>query len=152
MNRLEAAFRRYYDADGWRMTDLRPGAMDLLLHLRNTGRHIWLVTNKPSLATGRILKELGIDGLFEHFLCRDSRVPLSSKAEMLAELMRCHDIATTNSLLVGDTIEDCRAAAGVGLRCMIVPGGYGKGSQVFDSTYCSMVTGWDEIMNFCEVG
>jgi phosphoglycolate phosphatase-like HAD superfamily hydrolase len=70
---------------------------------------------------------------------------------MLEELLCSHDIAAANSFLVGDTIEDCRAAASVGLRCMIVPGGYGDGSQAFDAAHCPTVNGWDEILKFCEV-
>jgi phosphoglycolate phosphatase len=152
LNRLEAGFRRCYDADGWRMTELRPGVMDLLLRLGRARRRLWLVTNKPSFATGRIIGELGIQGMFEHFLCRDSRTPpFASKAEMLGDLLCSHDIAAANSFLVGDTIEDCRAAASVGLRCMIVPGGYGDGSQAFDAAHCPTVNGWDEILKFCEV-
>jgi len=152
LSRLEAGFRRSYDADGWRMTELRPGVMELLLQLRSAGRRLWVVTNKPSFATGQILKELKIDGMFEHFLCRDSRVPpFGSKKEVLEELMRSRDIAAASAFLVGDTIEDCRAATGVGLRCMIVPGGYGEESQLLDSAYCSTVRGWDEILKFCEV-
>lgn len=151
LNRLEAGFRRSYDADGWRMTELRPGVLPLLQELRTAGRRLWVVTNKPSLATGRILKELKIDGFFESFSCRDSRTPpFASKAEILEELLSRHDITTANSFLVGDTIEDCRAAASVGLRCMIVPGGYGDRSEAFDNRLCSTVNGWGEILRFCE--
>jgi len=45
LNRLEAGFRRSYDAAGWRKTELRPGVMELLQHLRRAGRRLWLVTN-----------------------------------------------------------------------------------------------------------
>lgn len=143
LNRLETAFRRSYDADGWRMTELRPGVVGMLQTLRAGGCRLWVVTNKPSLATGRILKELRIDGLLESFLCRDSRTPpFVSKAGILEELMSRYNIRAASSLLVGDTLEDFQAAAGVGLRCMIVRGGYGSGSELFD--------GWNEIVKFCQ--
>lgn len=152
LNRLETAFRRSYDTAGWRRTELRPGVIHLLRELHDAGRRLWLITNKPSLATRQILAELKINGFFEECWSRDSRNPaFVSKAEMLDELLKRHHIRNVRAILVGDTIEDCRAAGAVGVQCFVVLGGYGNGCHAFEARdCCSTISDWHEILEFCE--
>src|SRR5262249_48841207 len=60
LNRLEQAFRRSYDSDGWRRTALKAGVGQTLRELIAGGLDLWLVTNKPALVTEKILNELTI--------------------------------------------------------------------------------------------
>ena len=138
LDRLLAAFRRSYDADGWRKTLLQPGTMSMLQRLLAGGCRLWVVTNKPALSSGLILKGLGVALYFEKTLSPDSRhPPFASKAEMLLAL----DLPDAETIMVGDTEEDAHAAAAAGFECAIVPHGYGTGLET--------ISGWDSLIATC---
>lgn len=128
LDRLEQAFRSSYDSDGWRKTTCYAGVPDLLRELLTSNTSLWMVTNKPAAATRKILHHLQLDGFFEEVVCRDSRQPAyGSKAEALTDLAVRRSLPCRECVLIGDTPEDCRAAAAAGMECVIVPHGYGPG-------------------------
>jgi phosphoglycolate phosphatase len=136
LDRLLAAFRRSYDGDGWRKTALQPGTRPMLERLLEGGFRLWLVTNKPALSTGLILRELAIARCFQKALSRDSRnPPFASKAEMLLAL----GLPAAETIMAGDTQEDSQAAAAAGLECVLVSHGYGTG----------LAGGWDSLIATC---
>lgn len=121
LNKLERAFRVSYDNEGWSMTRCFPGTTAALDTLEENGFGLWLVTNKPGVATGRILSALGIAGYFRETLCRDSAFPAyRSKAEMLADLVHRRGLKPAQCLMIGETTEDANAAAAAGMRCRLV--------------------------------
>ena len=120
LDRLESSFRASYDAEGWRRTTCLAGVPDMLWRLMTGGSDLWIATNKPSLPTGRILRELKLEGFFREAVCRDSRVPpFESKAEILSDLMARHGMDRDDCLMVGDTTEDLLAAQAAGIACAI---------------------------------
>jgi phosphoglycolate phosphatase len=122
LDRLERAFRVSYDGAGWRMTTCFDGAPAALDRLRRQGLRLWVATNKPARATGKILRELQIDALFEEIACRDSRTPpFLSKAELLIDLVERRGLRRAHCLMIGDTGEDGQAAAAAGIACTLVP-------------------------------
>lgn len=126
LNRLEQAFRRFYDAEGWRQTACYRGVNELLGELAANHISLWMVTNKPEVATRKIANHLNLSGFFEEIVCRDSRLPeWGSKAEGLMDLMCRRGLAPHECVLVGDTAEDQSAASAAGMACVIVPHGYG---------------------------
>ncbi|MGA2115546.1 MAG: HAD hydrolase-like protein [Bryobacteraceae bacterium] len=150
LDRLEYAFRSSYDSGGWRRTRLRAGAAELLEQLRDGGIGLWVVTNKPALATRRILGEWKLAGLFEEIRCRDSRTPpFRSKAETLRELLERRELTPSACLMIGDTAEDCDAAMAAGIDCAVVADGYGADTPLPAGS--KRVSGWDEIAERCGV-
>jgi phosphoglycolate phosphatase len=148
LDRLERAFRSSYDSDGWRKTVLQPGAGDALEELRSRGVALWLVTNKPRLATRMILRELFSEGCFRETVCRDSRTPFfESKAEMLDDLLDRRNLPRRECLLIGDTLEDAQAASAAGLRCALVPHGYGGGLGATLPAGCVLLGGWRDLLD-----
>jgi phosphoglycolate phosphatase len=117
LNRLEYAFRRSYDSEGWRKTRCFKGVPDLLEQLQMNGAELYLVTNKPPHVTARILGELNLADFFEEVACRGSH---GSKADVLAALLERRHLAPDDGLMVGDTQEDSAAAAAAGMPCRIV--------------------------------
>ena len=150
LDRLESAFRSAYDSTGWRKTTCQPGAEDIMRVLRASGRDLWLVTNKPQHATLTILTELGMGSSFREVVCRNSRTPVFiSKAEMLTNLLERRTLPRAESIMVGDTMEDCRAAAEAGIGCAVVPHGYGRGLGGTLPDGCRAIAGWDELLELC---
>jgi phosphoglycolate phosphatase len=150
LDRLESAFRSAYDSTGWRKTMWQAGAEGIVRLLRASGRDLWLVTNKPQHATLTILTELGIGSSFREVVCRNSRTPIFvSKAEMLTNLLERRTLPRAESIMVGDTMEDCRAAAEAGIGCAVVPHGYGRGLDGTLPDGCRAIAGWGELLELC---
>ena len=123
---VERAFRASYDSEGWRKTVCFKGAVEALECLHARGVRLWVATNKNRLATGKILRECGIDGLFQEVVCRDSRTPpFSSKAEMLSDLLDRRQLQREECVMIGDTSEDYLAARSAGIPAALFAGGYG---------------------------
>ena len=151
LDRLELAFRSAYDSVGWRKTTCQPGAKGALQRLRMAGCGLWIVTNKPGHAARAILSELALADYFEEIVCRDSRIPgFASKAEMLANLLERCALVRAESIMIGDTLEDCRAAAAAGIACALVPHGYGGGLDGPLPGRCRPIAGWNELIAWCE--
>jgi phosphoglycolate phosphatase len=128
LDRLESAFRASYDAKGWRKAVCYEGVQDLLVDLFTSDTGLWMLTNKPASATGKILRHLKLDAFFEEVVCRDSRWPAyESKTEALIDLTVRRGLPRAECVLIGDTPEDRLAAAAAGMKCLIVEHGYGPG-------------------------
>ena len=85
-----------------------------------------IVTNKPTHATTLILPALGIRNYFGEIVCRDSATPpFTSKAQMLIDLLERQAILADETLMVGDTLEDCHAAAAAGIALINCTGNLG---------------------------
>ena len=127
LDRLEQAFRVSYDTDGWSRTVCFPEARKVLEAMRQEGRHLFIVSNKPRHISLKILNAEGVVDLFEAVLTRDSRSPVySGKEEMIAELLTERLISSQDCLFVGDTEEDAHAAAACGVRFALMTHGYGS--------------------------
>ena len=149
LDRLERGFRRSYDSEGWLRTVLQPGVTEMLRTLIDGGATLWLITNKPALATAKILRELKLDLFFCEIGCRDSRTPaFTSKADVLLDLIERHTVERGACLMIGDTAEDWHAANAAGIGCVIVPNGYGGGDSLPPA--CRRITGWNDLQSiFC---
>lgn len=124
---MERCFRSSYDAQGVRKTILFEGVKATLEALRSAGAELFVVTNKPKLATSNLMDQHGLKALFRELVSRDSREPgYSSKVEMLQYLIQRHDVDLAHAVMVGDTAEDLHAARDVGMRFAFVEYGYGE--------------------------
>ena len=143
LDRLERRFRLSYDTEGWRRTVCQPGVPDMLWRLLKGGVDLFVVTNKPAFATGRIVRSLKIDTFFKEVACRESRTPpFASKSELLNDLIHRRGLDRTECLMIGDTAEDYRAAESAGILCAIVAHGYGTDPLPGD---CFRIADWAEL-------
>jgi phosphoglycolate phosphatase len=151
LDRMELAFRSAYDSGGWRKTTCQPGAKGAIERLRIAGCGLWVATNKPGHAARAILSELALSDSFQGIVCRDSRTPrFASKAEMLGDLLERYALGRADSIMVGDTLEDCQAAAEAGIACALVRHGYGGGLDGPLPGRCRLIAGWDELLEWCQ--
>ena len=149
LDRLEYGFRASYDSRGWRRTVCHAGVSEMLRRLTASRASLWVVTNKPRLATARILQELKLSGFFRETVCRDSRLPVfTSKAEMLRDLVDRRRLDREECLMVGDTAEDAHAAESARIACVIVPHGYGAAAL---PPGCRRIAGWQELQELQEL-
>lgn len=123
---LEREFRADYDTQGWRKTVCFPHTGPVLRLMRERGYRLLVISNKPRHISLRILENEQILELFEEIVTRDSRSPAyAGKEEMIGAIQADRHISSTDCLIVGDTIEDAKAAASAGIRFAFMSHGYG---------------------------
>ena len=126
LDRMEQAFRASYDTSGVRSTEMFREADATLRRLKASGHTLFVVTNKPRLATTSLLAQHRLMELFAEVVSRNSREPAyTSKGEMLRDAMARHGAVACESLMVGDTDEDRQAAEEAGLSFVHARYGYG---------------------------
>ena len=120
---LVARFLEIYEANPLRLTRCYPGVIETLDRLYTHFR-LAVATNKPAIATKRILRGLSLDGLFSLVIGGDSLPRRKPDPASLLEVLRQFAIGTDQALLVGDNMHDVEAAHAAGMRCVAVSYGY----------------------------
>lgn len=127
IDKLEFAFRKSYDSEGWSRSPAFPQVLETMQSLASTGAKLFIFTNKPLKVTMKITRQLGIEGLLQEVLCRDSSSPpYASKSEMLRYLIDRHQVHSTSSAVVGDSREDRDAARANNQTFFFASYGYGE--------------------------
>jgi phosphoglycolate phosphatase len=140
LDNMERRFRESYDSDAWRKTFTFAGTRELLELLRGAQKRMFVVTNKPSQPTAKILEALSLRPYFEDVLTPDSRTPpFHGKDQMLHELVKRHDLPIEQCLMVGDTADDCTAAAALEMDAVFVAHGYGDVRHSVDFPNCQLI-------------
>jgi phosphoglycolate phosphatase-like HAD superfamily hydrolase len=94
--------------------------------MRERGYRLLAISNKPRHISLQILENEQILQFFEEIVTRDSRSPAyAGKEEMVEAIQADRHISSTDCLIVGDTIEDAKAAASAGIRFAFMSHGYG---------------------------
>lgn len=120
------AFKRHYDAGGYKATLPYAGIVEMLSELRARGFPMHLATNKRLAPTRLIIDFLGWNDFFSSIYALDCYQPrLSDKGELLQRLLMEQDIRADVALYIGDKFEDGIAAESNGLAFLGVKWGYG---------------------------
>lgn len=122
---LAAAFKEEYDTEGYKQTYVFPGIVALLEGLRAAGHDLYIATNKRLLPTQRILDFLAWTPYFAGVYALDAfSPPAKSKADMIGQVLRLHQLAIEDSIYIGDRDEDGQSAQANGLRFLLASWGY----------------------------
>jgi len=143
-------FRIIYDQQGWQKVHLYPGVASVLGQLVQNNIDCFIVTNKPSEPTHSILNYLGIRQYFLEVVSPNSKIPgFKSKSESVAYLLSKHRLDGEQTVLVGDSIEDYRAAKENHLRFIGVDYGYGhiSSESVHDPDCSSTISQFTQVLS-----
>ena len=102
-----------------------PGAFAALDALRDEGRKLALVTNKPTPAIAEILRHFGIDGHFTAVVGAEAGHAPKPAPDMLLAAMRIAGVEAGRSVMVGDGAADVGGARAAGAPVIVLAGGYG---------------------------
>ena len=112
---------------------LYDGVKEGLEYLQSAGYRLGCVTNKASQFTAPLLKTLGLYDLFEIVISGDTLpkkkpdpLPLLHAAEKLG-------VTSEESLMLGDSMSDVKAARAAGFRIVCMTYGYNHGEDIRDS-------------------
>ena len=127
LDQLVVAFREVYDKNAWKMTNLYQNVRETLAIFYTKGIPCYIVTNKPEMATSRILAHLEIAQFFVSVISPDSRqIAFQNKEQMIRHLLTQHNISPSVAVYIGDSADDLLAAESCGLEFIGVEYGYGS--------------------------
>lgn len=123
-------FKQCYHAINGQQSVLFDGVLDGLLAFNQTGVSMAVVTNKQTAFTLPLLQHLNLASFFDAVVCGDTcpekkphPMPLLHACELLG-------VNPEHALMVGDSINDAKAAQAAGMAVVILPYGYNEGQDV----------------------
>lgn len=138
-------FQDLYSENTSKRSCLYDGVVEALDFLKTTGVKIGCVTNKASQFTLPILKDLGISDYFETVLCGDQVE--RKKPDPQALLMSAEKLGVNprNSLMLGDSMSDVKAARAAEFAIICMSYGYNHGEDIRDYDPDAVVDSMAEI-------
>lgn len=124
------AYRDHYGRAGFLETSVYPGlvaALDQLLALK---AKLYIATSKRRIFAEQILDHLGLIDLFEGVHGSEPGGALDRKAELIADVLRRHELSADRCLMVGDRRQDAEGARANGVSTVGVLWGYGDRAEL----------------------
>ena len=118
-------FKECYDTEDLKCSILYDGVRELLQELQRKQVRMFIVTNKRERPTKLIMEFLNLENYFCDFYCSDSKGIYSSKELIVQDLLKIETVAPSDSILVGDTLQDKRAASYNNVSFVYAAYGYG---------------------------
>ena len=125
LDALLARFMAHYHAGPATLTTPYPDVDRVLTRLKQAGHRLGVCTNKPDALTAAVLEGTGLARHFDAAVGPDMvsrRKP--DPAHLRATLDAMKVAPGMPAIMVGDSINDVRAARGLGLPCICVTYGY----------------------------
>jgi len=121
-----ARYREVFDSRECVNADLYQGVHRVLSSLIEDDVVIILATNKPQRATELVLDHFEIKKYFRAVMCPDPSTHFNpTKEELISKALESISVSRHHILMVGDTIEDFKAAQSVGIDFAAALYGYG---------------------------
>jgi phosphoglycolate phosphatase len=128
LDALVEAFKRFYDTEGFRASQVYEGIDSLLAELSAQSAPLYLATNKRWHPTQLILEHLNWTPHFRAAHALDGpQPPVANKGALLRWMVSAYGLQASECLYVGDRDEDGEAAEAAGMPFQRVPWGYGQG-------------------------
>lgn len=125
-----ALLRRFldiYEADPSSHTRPFPGVVETLARLRQQGLRLGICTNKPIIATQRLLDDLGLRQLVDAVVGGDSFPSRKPSPEPLLGLLAMLGTPAAQAAMVGDNEHDVAAGRAAGVaKVLIMRHGYSR--------------------------
>ncbi len=112
-----------YDADALSRWQLYPGTVEALQQLESDGYRSGLVSNVGSRSLNKALNSLGLMERFQVVISRNDVAQLKPHPEGLLKAANALQIKSDNTIFVGDSINDLRAARAAGMLSCYLFGG-----------------------------
>jgi phosphoglycolate phosphatase len=142
-------FRQIYDQEGWKKSICYEGVRETLLNLGTLSKTAFIVTNKPLLPTYQILENLSIKSCFQEVLCPNSlHPPFNSKVEMIKKTIANYQLDPKTCLMVGDSLDDAKAAYFNDIKFIAVNYGYGQVHLKNEFPIACIVSSLTEILKY----
>lgn len=141
-------FRSLYADNTSERSYLYDGVEAGLSYLQDKGYRLGCVTNKASEFTLPILRDLGVHDVFETIICGDDTP--RKKPDPLPLLTACERLGVKpeQSLMLGDSMSDVKAARAAGFQIICVSYGYNHGEDIRDYHPDAVIDSFVELENY----
>ncbi|MCQ4254916.1 phosphoglycolate phosphatase [Stutzerimonas stutzeri] len=126
-----ALFMQAYSG-GHELTTVYLGVRECLDWLREREVKLAIITNKPAQFIEPLLEEKGLAGYFDWLVGGDTLPQQKPDPAALFWVMDKASVAPGQSLFVGDSRNDVRAAKAATVRCVALTYGYNHGEPIAD--------------------
>jgi len=123
-------FEGHYAAVNGRHSVIYPGVMEGLAALRAARFPLACVTNKSGRFTTPLLEQLGLASYFVHVVAGDSLPQKKPHPAPLLDASRALGAAPSETLMIGDSLNDAQAARAAGSPEFCVDYAYNEGRDV----------------------
>jgi len=144
VERALAVFNRHYHESNGREATLYPGVLEGLEAFRAHGAKLAVVTNKPTEFTLPLLKHSGLAPWFDAIVCGDTCERKKPDPQPLLHACQLLGCAPSETLVIGDSINDAKAARDAGMAVVAVPYGYNEGMDIHALDIDGIVFGIDD--------
>ena len=129
---LLSVFLEEYEPICAKTSVLYPGAMDLIHTLKDQGKQVGLVTNKPRRFVELMLPAFNLFDVFDSIVAGDDLPTKKPEPDMVHRALSDLDCAPYEACLVGDSKADLGAAKAAGVASILVSFGYAGDLNVHD--------------------
>lgn len=140
-----ALFLKYYQQVNGKRSELYPYVLKTLVQLRETIPYLALITNKPEQFTQPLLDRHELP-TFDLVICGDT---LATRKPDPAPLLHCLEklgCTTDETVMVGDSINDIKAAKAAGVPIVCVNYGYHQGENLLDHWPDKLIESFDDLI------
>jgi phosphoglycolate phosphatase len=125
-----ASFRRHYADSNGRSAAAYAGVVEGLDALTAMGLPLACITNKAEAFTGPLLERTGLAPYFRVVVSGDTLPRAKPDPMPLIWVCGHFDLRPKDMLMIGDSVNDAKAARAAGCPVFIVPYGYNEGHDV----------------------
>lgn len=126
-------FLGLYDKHNGENSHLYPGVREGLDYLKTTGIRMGCVTNKAEQFTVPLLKALEVYDYFEIVISGDSLPKKKPDPMPLLHAAEHFGVKSSESLMLGDSVSDVKAARAAGFDIVCMSYGYNHGNDIRDA-------------------
>lgn len=123
-------FRYHYRRVNGQSARVYPGVIEGLTAFRAAGYALACITNKAQDFVPPLLEITGLATWFDQIICGDTLARAKPDPLPLLHACRVFDVAPHEALMIGDSLNDVRAARAAGCPVFCVPYGYAEGMGV----------------------
>ena len=136
-----------YDQDALSRWRLRDGAFELLQTLAARGVRLALVSNIGRRAGWAVLDKFALRGWFQLVIAREDVTQMKPSGEGIRKAMTHFGAKPEESVMVGDSLTDLRAARDAGVRVVLISGGETIYRNLGDETPDYSIASLSEVLN-----
>jgi phosphoglycolate phosphatase len=143
-------FLELYAENTSKRSHLYPGVREGLDYLKAAGFRLGCVTNKVAQFTLPLLRDLGIHDDFEVIVCGDTLPVKKPDPRPLLHAAEQLGVTPEQSLMLGDSMSDVKAARAAGFQIVCMSYGYNHGVDIRDSNPDAVIDSMLELKGLLE--
>lgn len=129
---------------------LYPGVKEGLAYLKSAGYKLGCVTNKAAQFTVPLLRDLGVYNEFEIVISGDDLPVKKPDPGPLLHVAKHFGVAPEQSLMIGDSVSDVKAARAAGFQIVCMSYGYNHGVDIREAKPDAVIDSMAELEGLLE--